>query len=101
LCGEDSYFVKTSFEMRFCSLDLGTMTFKYAKSPKERFTEIQMVDILFVGTQDDKRSLPIKVKDMHDLKFLLHIRTKKRTYVFSANTRPDQNMWAVGFNAFF
>jgi len=50
LCGEDSFFVKTSFEMRFCTLDLGSMTFRYAKSPKERFTEISMNEVLFVGT---------------------------------------------------
>ena len=87
--------------MRFCTLDLGSMVFRYAKSPKERFTDIPMQDILFAGSQDSERKWPIKVKDQQDLKFLLHIRTKKRTYVFSANTRPDQNMWAVGFNAFF
>jgi len=53
LSGENNIFVPTSFETRFCVIDLSTLNFKYAKSPKEKYTEIVMDEILFVGTKDD------------------------------------------------
>lgn len=80
------------------------MTFKYAKSPKEKFTEMRMTEIVFVGTTDPERTKPIKIKNqsnnLHDLKYLIYLNTKDRKYVFSANARSDLNMWMQGLNAF-
>ena len=80
------------------------MTFKYAKSPKEKFTEMRMNEIVFIGTSDPERSKPIKIKNqsnnMHDLKYLIYLNSKSRKYVFSANARSDLNMWMQGFTAF-
>jgi len=38
---------------------------------------------------------------MHDLKYLIHLNTKGRKYVFSANARSDHIMWMQGFSAYF
>lgn len=67
LCGENnsfSFFSPPMFAMRFCVLDLSLMTFRYAKSPKEKFTEIKMDEISYAGPIDtSERKKPIKVKD--------------------------------------
>lgn len=49
--------------MRFCILDLSQMTFRYAKSPKEKFTEMKMDEIISAGPKDEQRLKPIKVKN--------------------------------------
>ena len=49
--------------MRFCALDLSLMTFKYSHSPKDKWTELKMDEILFAGPEDKSRSKPIKVKN--------------------------------------
>ena len=59
-----------------------------------------MEDVQFVGSQDSSRQKAVKSKDPHDIKFLVHIKTKGRTYVFSAMTRSDHMMWLNGLNAF-
>ena len=84
-------------------LDLSLMTFKYAKSPKEKFTELRMNEIEYIGTVDPQRTKPIKIKNqsnnMHDLKYLIYLNSKNRKYVFSANSRSDLVMWMQGFSA--
>lgn len=87
--------------MRFCVLDLSLMTFRYAKSPKEKFTEMKMDEITFAGPKDPKRTKPLKVKNPYDLKYLVNITSNDRTFVFSANSRSDLQMWQSGFDAFF
>lgn len=83
--------------MRFCVLDLSLMTFKYAKSPKEKFTEMRMNEIIFIGTADPERTKPLKIKNqnnnLHDLKYLIYLSSSNRKFVFSANSRTDLNMW--------
>ena len=74
-------------------LDLSLMTFKYAKSPKEKFTELKMDEIESASPNDDGRDKPLKVKNMYDLKYLIHIKSVDRKYVFSCNSRSDLNMW--------
>lgn len=66
LCGEKSgfgFFKSPSFKMRFCALDLSLMTFKYAKSPKEKWTEMKMDEITHAGPVDETRDKPLKVKN--------------------------------------
>lgn len=103
LCGEQSRFFLTSvsFQIRFCVLDLSLMTFKYAKSPKDKFTELKMDEIDSAGPTDDERDQPIKVKNKYDLKYLIHIKSVDRKFVFSCNSRSDLNMWQQAFDAFF
>jgi len=83
-------------------LDLSLMNFKYAKSPKEKFTELRMNEIEYVGTFDPERTKPITTKsqsnNMHDLKYLIYLNSKNRRYVFSANSRSDLAMWMQGFS---
>ena len=62
LCKEDSMFFSATFEMRFCVMDMHEMVFKYAKSPKEEFTSIDMEELVSCNFEDPKRSKPIKVK---------------------------------------
>ena len=103
LCGEaPKFFFQTqSFKVRFCVLDLSLMTFKYAKSPKEKFTELKMDEIISVTQTDEDRTKPIKTKNQYDLKYLLHLKSEKRTFVFSCNSRCDRDMWQEAFDAFF
>lgn len=51
LCGENPtfFFQSPNFQMRFCALDLSLMTFRYAKSPKEKWTEMKMDEITYAG----------------------------------------------------
>jgi hypothetical protein len=49
------------------------MTFRYAKSPKEKFTEMKMDEIVSASPKDEQRVKPIKVKNQYDLKYLIHI----------------------------
>jgi hypothetical protein len=65
LCGEQSKFFlsSVSFQIRFCVLDLSLMTFRYAKSPKDKFTEMKMDEIESAGPTDDDRTKAIKVKN--------------------------------------
>ncbi len=101
LCGENPkyFFQSQSFKMRFCVLDLSLMTFKYAKSPKDTWTEMKMDEITFAGPKDQGKE--IKVKNLYDLKYLIHLQCEKRTFVFSCNSRSDLIMWQSAFNAFF
>lgn len=55
-------FFKQSFEMRFCSMDMTEMAFKYAKSPKEEFSLIDMEELVSCNFEDPKRTKPLKVK---------------------------------------
>ena len=87
--------------MRFCVLDLSLMTFRYAKSPKEKFTELKMDEITSVSQTNEDRTKPIKAKNQYDLKYLLHLKSDKRTFVFSCNSRSDREMWQEAFDAFF
>ena len=77
--------------MRFCIMDMTEMVFKYAKSPKEEFTIIDMTELVSCSFEDERRTKPIKVKKGKegDLKYLLHLIGRKRTYVLSAHTRSD------------
>lgn len=82
-CGENNkmgiFFGPPTFAMRFCALDLSLMTFRYAKSPKEKFTEMKMDEITYAGPVDTSgRKKPIKVKDAYDLKYLIYIMCDKR-----------------------
>lgn len=96
-------FFSSTFEMRFCIMDMNTMSFKYAKSPKEEFSAMEMEDIVSCNFEDPKRTKPIKVKKAQqpDLRYLLYLIGRKRTFVLSANTRSDQVMWFNGFQVFF
>ena len=96
-------FFSQSFEMRFCVMDMQDMCFKQAKSPKEEFGLIDMEELVSCNFEDPKRTKPIKVKkdQQGDLKYLLYLIGRKRTYVLSANTRSDQVMWFNGFQVFF
>ncbi len=103
LCNEKSVFFSPSFEMRFCIMDMHNMVFKYAKSPKEDFTVLDMEELVSCNFEDPKRNKPIKLKksNQNELKFLLYLVGRKRNYVLSANTRSDQVMWFNGFQVFF
>ena len=48
--------------MRFCSMDMTEMAFKYAKSPKEEFSLIDMEELVSCNFEDPKRTKPLKVK---------------------------------------
>ena len=91
--------------MRFCVMDMNTMVFKYADSPKESFTILDMEDLVSCNFEDPKRTKPLKIKNQKerqsDLRYLLYLIGRKRTYVLSANTRADQVMWFNGFQVFF
>ena len=93
LCKEGSLFFSASFEMRFCVMDMNAMVFRYAKSPKEDFTDMPMEEMVSCNFEDPNRTKPIKIKNQKskqaDLKYLLYLIGKKRTYVLSANTRSD------------
>ena len=56
-------FFSPVFEMRFCILDMHSMLFKYAKSPKEEFSTIEMEDLVSCNFEDPKRSKPLKIKN--------------------------------------
>ena len=101
LCNDNSWWTKPAFESRFCTLDLTTMLFRYAKSPKDTFTEFCMDEIIFAGFKDYERTKPLVTKNLHEQKFLIHIKTLKRTYVFSVTNRSDHMMWGLALNAFF
>ena len=95
--------MSANFEMRFCIMDMHDMVFKYAKSPKEEFTVIDMEELVSCNFEDPARTKPLKVKKAKqgDLKYLLYLIGRKRTYVLSSNTRSDQVMWFNGFQVFF
>lgn len=63
-----------------------------------------MNEFLSAASTDPQRK-PIKISNqssnMHDLKYLIHLNTKGRKYVFSANARSDHIMWMQGFSAYF
>lgn len=48
--------------MRFCNMDMTEMVFKYAKSPKEEFSQIDMEELVSCNFEDPKRTKPLKVK---------------------------------------
>ena len=77
--------------MRFCIMDMHDMVFKYAKSPKEEFSIIDMEELVSCNFDDPSRSKPIKLKKANqgDLKYVLYLVGRKRTYVLSSNTRSD------------
>jgi len=79
--------------MRFCIMDMNAMNFRYAESPKEPFTIIDMEELVSCNFEDPKRNKPIKIKNQKDraadLKYLLYLIGRKRTYVLSSNTRTD------------
>lgn len=56
-------FFSATFEMRFCVMDMNNMCFKYAKSPKEEFTVIEMEELVSCNFEDPKRNKPIKIKN--------------------------------------
>lgn len=102
LTRENSIFFSPCFEMRYCVLDLDRMTFRYAKSPKHQFLTINYDAIGACRSSDPRSSKSLeKVKDPQDLKYLLFVLTQQRTFILSANTKPDQKMWLDGFQAFF
>ena len=84
-------------------MDMHEMVFKYAKSPKEEFSIIDMEELVSCNFEDPRRQKPIKVKKgkQNDLKYLLYLIGRKRTYVLSSHTRSDQVMWFNGFQVFF
>ena len=63
-----------------------------------------MNEIQHIGTEDTERINPIKIKNqsnnMHDLKYLIYLNSKKRKYVFSANSRSDLVMWMQELSAY-
>ena len=79
--------------MRFCVLDLNRLIFKYAKSPKELFTEIKGDELVSCEYEDKKKHKQIKIKNQNknaaDLRNLLYLHCKKRTFILSANTRTE------------
>ena len=101
LCGEKSFLFSPSFEMRFCVLDINRLTFKYAKSPKELFTEITGSELVSCEQHDPKKHHPITIKNQRknagDLRNVLHLHCKRRTFILSANTKTEQLMWYNGF----
>ena len=105
LCGEKSFLFSPTFEMRFCVLDINRLTFKYAKSPKELFTEIEGKELTSCEYYDKKKHKAIKIKNQSkngaDLRNLLYLHCEKRTFVLSANTKTEQVMWYNGFQNFF
>ena len=48
--------------MRFCVMDMNNMVLKYAKSPKEDFTVLDMEELVSCNFEDPKRTKPLKVK---------------------------------------
>ena len=52
LCNEKSVFFSPNFEMRFCVMDMNNMVFKYAKSPKEDFTVLDMEELVSCNFED-------------------------------------------------
>ena len=72
-------------------MDMHEMVFKYAKSPKEEFSIIDMEELVSCNFEDPRRQKPIKVKKgkQNDLKYLLYLIGRKRTYVLSSHTRSD------------
>ena len=54
---------------------------------------------------DKKKHKPIKIKNQSknasDLRNVLYLHCKNRSFVLSANTRTEQIMWYNGFEAFF
>ena len=105
LCREDSLFFAATFEMRFCVMDLNAMVFKYAKSPRDPFSVLDLEEVVSCNFEDPRRAKPIKIKNQRsragDLRYLLHLVGRKRTYVLSACTRADQVSWFNGFQVFF
>ena len=49
--------------MRFCVMDMNAMVFRYAKSPKEDFTDMPMEDMVSCNFEDPNRTKPIKIKN--------------------------------------
>ena len=86
-------------------MDMNAMVFRYAQSPKEQFTILDMEELVSCNFEDPKRTKPIKLKNSKnrstDMRYLLYLIGRKRTYVLSANTRSDQVMWFNGFQVFF
>ena len=82
-----------SFEMRFCVLDLNKLVFRYAKSPKEQFSEILANELVSVEYFDKKKHKPIKIKNQSknasDLRNVFFLHCKARSFVLSANTRTE------------
>jgi hypothetical protein len=82
-------------------LDLSLMTFKYAKSPKDSWTEMKMDEITYAGQKDPEPGKELKVKNLYDLKYLIYLQCAKRKFVFSCNSRSDLMMWQSALDAFF
>ena len=105
LCNEKSMLFSPSFENRFCILNMHTMMFRYSKSPKEKFADLDMSEMISCNFEDPDRHQPVVLKNkkenQHLLKYLLYLVSNKRTYVLSANTRTDQVMWFNAFQVFF
>jgi len=96
-------FFAATFSNRFCVMDMHEMVFKYSTSPKDRFSVIDMEELVSCNFEDPKRTKPLKVKkgQEHDLKYVLYLIGRKRTYVLSASTRSDQVIWFNAFQVFF
>lgn len=97
--------MRTSFEIRFCVLDLDNMVFKYAKSPKEKFQEWQEFELINFATGEQWREKPIKLsnhnKNKHELTYIFSVLTKNRIFTFSAMSRTELALWHSGFKQLF
>ena len=49
--------------MRYCILDLTKFLFRYAKAPTEKFTVIQLKDIIDIFIEMDPQSIKRKLKE--------------------------------------
>ena len=48
--------------MRFCVMDLNAMVFKYAKSPRDPFSVLDLEEVVSCNFEDPARTKPLKVK---------------------------------------
>ena len=74
-------------------MEMNEMVFKYAKSPKDEYSTHSLEDLISCNFEDHKRTKPLKIKNQksnaNDLKYILYLVCRKRTFVLSARTRQE------------
>lgn len=109
-----SLLMNRNFQMRYCILDLTKFVFRYAKAPTDKYTFIQLKDIIDIILERDPKPskkpntgnailnvMSNNAKKQEEEGFNMIIKTQNRRYRMQANTKAEQIMWARAFTILF
>jgi hypothetical protein len=105
------------FQTKFCLLDLTKFVFKYAKAPTDKFTTVNLKDIIDVVIEKDpkgKAEARLRASQdgfsgmfqsnqptQADEGYNFAIKTSKRDFRMQSLTKQDQKMWLRALNILF